>query len=83
MREISGEIEVRGGPHGVFRPREGGLTRIRYFSVVVDCCVVVVVVIVVVVMSCRAVIPQKEYLMIITKNTDTCEWTPNIVFRQV
>ena len=28
-------IEVRGDPHGVFRPREGGLTRIRCFHVVV------------------------------------------------
>ena len=27
-------IEVRGGPHEVFRPREGGLTRIRCFRVV-------------------------------------------------
>ena len=27
-------IEVRGDPHGVFRPREGGLTRIRCFRVV-------------------------------------------------
>ena len=35
-------VEVRGDPHGVFRPREGGLTRIRCFRVV-SCCVVVVV----------------------------------------
>ena len=28
-------IEVRGDPHEVFRPREGGLTRIRCFRVVV------------------------------------------------
>ena len=33
-------IEVRGDPHGVFRPREGGLTRIRCFRVV-SCCRVV------------------------------------------
>ena len=36
-----GKVEVRGDPHEVFRPREGGLTRIRCFRVVV---VVVVVV---------------------------------------
>ena len=34
-------VEVRGDPHGVFRPREGGLTRIRCFRVV-SCCRVVV-----------------------------------------
>ena len=28
-------VEVRGDPHEVFRPREGGLTRIRCFRVVV------------------------------------------------
>ncbi len=39
-------VEVRGDPHGVFRPREGGLTRIRCFRVV-SCRVVVVVVVVV------------------------------------
>ena len=33
-------VEVRGDPHGVFRPREGGLTRIRCFRVV-SCCRVV------------------------------------------
>ena len=37
------QIEVRGDPHGVFRPREGGLTRIRCFRVVVLSCRVVVV----------------------------------------
>ena len=40
-----GNIEVRGDPHGVFRPLEGGLTRIRCFRVV-SCRVVVVVVVV-------------------------------------
>ena len=35
------KIEVRGDPHGVFRPREGGLTRIRCFRVVLSCCRVV------------------------------------------
>ena len=40
-------IEVRGDPHEVFRPREGGLTRIRCFRVVV-----------VVVSSCRRRIPK-------------------------
>ena len=35
-------VEVRGDPHEVFRPREGGLTRIRCFRVV-SCRVVVVV----------------------------------------
>ncbi len=35
-------VEVRGDPHGVFRPREGGLTRIRCFRVVLSCCRVVV-----------------------------------------
>ena len=34
-------VEVRGGPHEVFRPREGGLTRIRCFRVVVASCRVV------------------------------------------
>ena len=34
------QVEVRGDPHGVFRPREGGLTRIRCFRVV-SCCRVV------------------------------------------
>ena len=29
-------IEVRGDPHGVFRPREGGLTRIRCFRVLLS-----------------------------------------------
>ena len=33
-------VEVRGDPHEVFRPREGGLTRIRCFRVV-SCRVVV------------------------------------------
>ena len=42
------KIEVRGDPHGVFRPREGGLTRIRCFRVVLSCCRDVVVVVVVV-----------------------------------
>ena len=37
-------VEVRGIPHGVFRPREGGLTRIRCFRVV-SCRVFVVVVV--------------------------------------
>ena len=36
-------VEVRGDPHEVFRPREGGLTRIRCFRVVVLSCRVVVV----------------------------------------
>ena len=35
-------IEVGGDPHEVFRPREGGLTRISCFRVVLSCRVVVV-----------------------------------------
>ena len=36
LDDVGRFVEVRGGPHEVFRPREGGLTRIRCFRVLLS-----------------------------------------------